>query len=487
MSNDPSHHRELERRFIEHVEQMLDADRLRIDTLRGRKPLSSFQIYATRTDKAVDLKRMMSEMGRPDRELQRRMPVGEMIEVELSQRMLMVFRQKVGRLAAACVSPARALLANETPAPLRKDEVERCVSQLAPGTTRAPATVVLLSTSGFSPEAREIAQRHVGPKIVLVEPNDAGGFQVHGNDESLNELFDPEAEQDKRQRIVAAIEEQQLEFSNSGVTTDRIAEKTQLPAQLIDAELKSYAKQHPGLVAKRLDGRMVLYREGSATILPPGGFTSMPMIDKIRALFTRRGEEEKKIAFLSERRTTLSQQRDRAYEEIAVHEQKEQELKEQFKNAGSELTRRRITSQMLQLRQDIVRRQQRLSVANQQINVIGTMLHNLELVVDGKRAQLPDSEEMATVAAAAEEMVAELQESSEMAATVGGIGSTGMSADEQALYEELLAETGTAPAKEPPTGSGIAGATETPAGQRIVPPITPTAERERKRSEPEAG
>src|SRR5690348_2574332 len=113
MSNDPNHHRELERRFIEHVEQMIDNDRLRLDTLRGRKAISAFNVYATRTDKSVDLKRLMSEMGRPDRELQRRMPVGEMIEVELSQRVLMVFRQKVGRMVAACVSPSRAILAND--------------------------------------------------------------------------------------------------------------------------------------------------------------------------------------------------------------------------------------------------------------------------------------------------------------------------------------------------------------------------------------
>jgi hypothetical protein len=88
-------------------------------------------------------------------------------------------------------------------------------------------------------------------------------------------------------------------------------------------------------------------------------------------------------------------------------------------------------------------------------------------------------------------MLATLQESTEMAASVGGVGSVGMNAEEQALYDELLRETG-APAetvKEPPAGTGIAGATQTPAGQRITPPIMPTPERqaERRRSEPEPG
>jgi hypothetical protein len=129
---------------------------------------------------------------------------------------------------------------------------------------------------------------------------------------------------------------------------------------------------------------------------------------------------------------------------------------------------------------------------NQQVNVVSTHLHNLELVQQGQTAKLPDSEEMANDAAAAEEMLATLQESSEMAATVGGVGATGMTEEEEALYEELTRETGAAATsvKEPPASTGIAGATQTPAGARITPPINPAPERERERKgrgEPEAG
>ena len=37
-SPDPSLHRERERQMIEHVERLLDDDRLRLDTIRGRVP-----------------------------------------------------------------------------------------------------------------------------------------------------------------------------------------------------------------------------------------------------------------------------------------------------------------------------------------------------------------------------------------------------------------------------------------------------------------
>jgi hypothetical protein len=219
----------------------------------------------------------------------------------------------------------------------------------------------------------------------------------------------------------------------------------------------------------------------------------MPMIDRIKSLFARRGETEKKIAFLSERRAALGQQRDRAYEEIANIEVRDAELRQQFKEAPSELVKRRITSQLLQFRKEMERRQQLLSVVNNQINVVSTHLHNLELVQQGQTAKLPDSEEMASDAAAAEEMLATLQESSEMAETVGGVAMGVMNEEEQALFDELSRETA-APdetVKEPEPGEGIAGARQTPAGERISPPIAPAPERDRERrqqrGEPEAG
>jgi len=172
----------------------------------------------------------------------------------------------------------------------------------------------------------------------------------------------------------------------------------------------------------------------------------MPLIDSLRALFGRKGENEKKIAFLAERRTALSQQRDRAYEDMGALEQQEAGLRQQFKDATGALTRRRVTSQLLQLRKDVERRQQLLAVLNQQINVVSTHLHSLELVQQGRTAQLPDAEEMTADAVKAEEMLAELEAGNELAGATGSIAAGGMTAEEQALFEELEREAGGAEA-----------------------------------------
>jgi hypothetical protein len=168
----------------------------------------------------------------------------------------------------------------------------------------------------------------------------------------------------------------------------------------------------------------------------------MPLIDRIKTLFARKGETDKKIAFLAERKTALTQQRDRSYEEIASLEQQDTTLTQQFKDTTSAITRRRITSQLVQLRKDIERRQQMLGMLNQQINVVGTHLHNLELTKQGESAKLPDSEEIASDAAAAEEMLAQLQADNELADSVGTVAHSGMSEEEQALYEQLEREAG---------------------------------------------
>ena len=436
-SSDPIEHRHRQEQFIQHVEKLLGDDRLRLDTTRGRRPVTQLIRDVKTANKEVELTRLMSEMNKPDRDLRDHMPTGLSLEASLSRQRFFVFRQTVGRLAVLCASPTRALLSSQTPQPLTKAELAEILRQAPAAQGKIPSTLVVMSTSGFAIEANELAERRSDRTVVLASPNNAGGWTVIGPPETkgLADLFDPEADAEKRRRVRAVIEDSRADLGSSGLASDHLAARTQLPVPVIEAELKQYAKENPGLAAKRLDGKMVLFRQ-AAMALPTGGI-AVPMIDKMKALFARKGETEKKIEFLSERRTALSQQRDRGYEEIGTLESREADLRKQFKEAPGDLTKRRITSQLLQIHKDMERRQQLVGVLNQQINVVATHLHNLELVRQGKTAKLPDSEEMATDAAAAEEMLADLQASGELADSVGTTMQTGLSAEEQALFDEL--------------------------------------------------
>src|SRR3954452_15014360 len=446
-SPDPAVHQQLERQMIEHVERLLGDERVRVDTTRGRRPVTTLFRAVETGDRGVDLKRVMAEMGRPDRELQATMPVGAWMEVTLAQKKWFFLREVVGKIQVITVSPTRALLAEQAPQPLRNGEVQKLLTELSMASRGLdiPSTVVLVSTSGFEMDAHELAERRADRTLILVPPNDAGGWKVTGPAETkaLTDLFDPEVDTQKRQRIRQYIDEAGVELLSSGIATDKVAARTQLPLQFVEAELKSYAKEKPGLSAKRLDGRIVLFREGvtGTALADSAGGSDMPFIERVKALFSKKGNDDKKIAFLSERRAALSMQQDRIYEDLSKLENKESELKTQFKESTSALTKRRLASQLLQFRKDIERRQQMLSVISQQVNVVNTHLHSLELVKQGQGARLPDSEELTADAVKAEEFLAQLQAEDEIAGSVGGLGTTGLSDEEQALFEELERES----------------------------------------------
>lgn len=212
---------------------------------------------------------------------------------------------------------------------------------------------------------------------------------------------------------------------------------------------------------------------------------SSPILDRLRLFFGGAGHTERKIAYLAERRAALSRQRDLGYEELGALETREAQLRQEFKDEESVLSRRRITSQLLQLQKDIERRRQTIGVLNQQINIVGTHLHNLEIARQGSTASLPSSEEIAQDAAKAEEVLAELQASSELADELaGGLGTLGLSEEEAALYEQLTAEAagGTEPAsREPaaPSGERMLNAQRAKgeARRQAEPPVTASGER----------
>jgi hypothetical protein len=489
-SADPGFHQRLEEQFIAHVEQLLRDDRLRLDTTGGRRPISSLIRDVSKGDRGVELKRLMSELGKPDRGLEAQMPVGEFIDVILSRRKWRLIKSTVGRLHVACISPARALIQGQAPPPVSGAEIAGVLAGMRSVPAGVPSTVVIMSTSGFAAGVRESDQHSKDRTVILAAPDGAGGWTIMAPPQvaAMAELFDPEAEAEKRGRIRRQIEAATVDLLSGGVASDKLAAQTRLPEDLVESELKSYARENPGLAAKRLDGRMVLFRESAAPPAPirhAGGFT-MPFIDRLKTLFARKGEIEKKIAFLSERRAALSQQCDRSYQDMGVLETKEAELRQQFKDATADLARRRVTSQLLQLHKDIERRQQLLSVLNRQINIVSTHLHNLELQQQGKVAKLPDSEELAKDAAAAEEAMAELEADSELADSVGVGAHGGMSDEEQALYDQLLKEQSPPASIQPPaaqkSSAPAAGKARSPASEKAAPPSSGP-----QRGEPEPG
>jgi hypothetical protein len=476
--SDPIFHQQAENLFVAHVDKLLSTDAFRVDTSRGSKSITGFLRDRRKSDGAVDLKRIMTELGQTDRDLQAKMPVGQRLDVEVSTRKWLFFKAPMARISVISLVPTRELLTGDAIQPITAERVKRELAKIPPSLGGVPTTIVLLSTSGFTADARELVDRRSDRVIFLAQPNDLGGWSTFGPTtlKAATDLLDPEADDEKQSRLQEAIRAAHLELLGGGLSADKIASRTSLPLQWVEAALKDHAKANPGLVAKRLDGRVVLFREGSGPTKAGGaaksGGLEMPFMDSFKALFSRKGETEKKISLLSERRAQLSQQRDLAYDDLAALEENETRLKDSFKTSTSESAKRRLTSQLLQARKDLNRKQQLMSVLNQQIDVVSTHLHTLELVQQGKGTALPSGEDLTKDAEAAEEVMAQLQADRELAGSLSTPG-TSLSDEEQALYDELQAELAPKATEAPKPQAAQDSPTR-------LPPEPPQRQRERE-------
>src|SRR5204862_4830378 len=169
-SSDPFVHRQRESRLIEHVERLLSDDRLRIDTTSGRRAVATLRRDVRKQDREVDLKRLMGDMGIPDRQLQAKMPLGQQLTVTLSRTAFLIFKKVVGELRVVCLAPRRELLEGKSPQPLSAQDVKQAMSELV-ADSRVPATIVLMSTCGFEAQARELVDRRADRTVILVEPD----------------------------------------------------------------------------------------------------------------------------------------------------------------------------------------------------------------------------------------------------------------------------------------------------------------------------
>ena len=184
-----------------------------------------------------------------------------------------------------------------------------------------PSTVVIASTSGFEQEVNEMAEQRADRTLILVQPNEVGGWKATGPVETkaLVDLFDPEGSSRSGPGCGSLSKKMSWILMSSGLATDKVAAKTQLPLQFVEQELKSYAKDKPGL------NRPSVWMAGLSCFAKAFQARTTRKVTKVQIChsssvskhcFRRRETTRNKIAFLSERRAALSQQQDRIYEDL---------------------------------------------------------------------------------------------------------------------------------------------------------------------------
>ena len=438
---------------------------------------------SVRDNEEERLRALLSRNKLFDRELLKSLPANRRLVLRGSQRRLGFWTRPTGVAIASVLSPLSHYVSSREDGapPITLSELTDHVRRLVRD-PKVPHVIGVCSPSGFTEEARQGRVGLPNATVVLIEPDGHDGWRTSATDKGVDErllrIFDPEAANLKVERVRRFIEEGSAELLTGGLSVSAVVKRTNLSEAMVRRGFSNAADQDPELRLTEFEGEMLLFR-GAPT--PARERKPMNVIDRIRQLFSREGDEAEKTNMLAERRAALSVRRDRIYADIGKLEKKEAELFAEGKAAPSQVPRRRIAAQLAQMRKDIARHNTSAAMLNQQINIISTDIHNLTLIQQGKLASLPDTAELTENAVRAEEMLETLKADADLVGSLeSGIEATIASDEEQAILREFEQADQPAQAKEQP----IAAPTETTVSLEAQPDGDPQGADESGINEP---
>lgn len=402
-------------------------------------------------DNGERVRAAMIDLRVHDRKLAAELPQGRGFVVRAFSRRLLLWKKLQSVTIASVLAPPEPLLKSDDPPPpvslaQMTSHVRSLVTDL-----RAPHLVGICSPSGFEESVRRAPIDLPNVTLVLIEPTESGGWKVtcpgRSIDERLLKLFNPENVAQKLDRVRREVEERSTDLLTGGLSAASMAGRLGLPPRLVQQAFEQAAKGDPELRVSKRSGDWLLFRGAALYSGEEDG--SMSLAQWIKNLFSREGNEARKINVLSERRAALSERLNRMYDDIGKLEKKESQLVDEGKATTSNVVKRRVAAQIAHMRKDIQRCNTSASLLSKQINIISTHIHNLQLAQTGSVAQLPTSEELTEAAVNAEEMLEELAASDELVSSLEvNMAQSAMSAEEAEILKELEGPTPSSAAEE---------------------------------------
>lgn len=411
----------------------------------------------------------------------------------------------IARVRVRVLTPTEELVGGRSPGPIGAEPVRDALARYAvlPHGAR-PTGVVLASPTGFTPEARRLAEMSGPPTLVLLGQRADGGWDVdmpRGLTKTpWARLFELESQPERLRRLMAHLEDSGLELDTRGVAIDELAQKAGLPVDQTEALVRQACRAQPKLMTLVHDGRLHVVR----TPLAQEGET-MSIWSRIRRWMGARPTVAERVREMTARRVALEQERRGIDKSIDALEAQERDALAQGAAAASDAERKQAAGKLMRLRRDLSRVRSQANIYTQQIDILGTHIHHLTLTEQGRRLELPAADELTREAAQAEAVMGELSANADLARSIEVQGASPMMAEEElAIMEEFkqvaasksgaaAAATGQAAGAGQPAGaseaaraagSGRAPATPAAAGgsdARVTPPPVP----ERGKAKPE--
>ncbi|MGD2108547.1 MAG: hypothetical protein PVI86_04055 [Phycisphaerae bacterium] len=413
-----------------------------------------------RHDEGDHLRALLAKNRVFDRERLKSLPANRRVALHGFERRMLLWKRRTGVAVASVLSP----MSHYASSPESQDAPPIGLGELADhvrglvGDAKVPHIIGVCATTGFTEEARNAKLDLPNATVILIEPDSQGGWRTTSAGDTVEahvlKIFDPESTNEKIARVRRVVEEHSADLLTAGLSSTALMNKTGLEKEVVRSGLEQVAAADPELKLTEKEGDFLLFR---GAMVQRQERKPMNVVERIRQLFSREGDEAEKMNLLAERRAALAQRRDRIYEDISKLERKEADLLAQGKAATSHVPRRRLAAQLNQLRKDIARQNTTAAMLNRQIDIISTDIHNLTLIQQGEMAQLPDTTELTENAVKAEEMLETLQADAELVGQLEtGMEATLSSDEELAILKEFEGETADEPAepaveRTPPT------------------------------------
>jgi hypothetical protein len=219
----------------------------------------------------------------------------------------------------------------------------------------------------------------------------------------------------------------------------------------------------------------------------------MTIWSRIRKLLRLKPTAAERVRTLTAQRVALEQERLEIDRRIDTLEGEERHALQQGAAAGSDAERKQIAGRLVRVRRDLRRARAQAQVFTQQIDIVGTHVHNLTLAEQGRRVDLPTAEDLTAEAAAAEQVVSELAANADLAAGIEVGAQTPLQEEEEAAImaefaqvAEASASGRAAPTAAERSGAGEAERTARPESGRVSAP-PPVPEKGRDSARPETG
>jgi len=479
-------HREFEDRFLQQLRARAVA------LTRRRLPADEVTIEPT-SEGADALRAELERLEVFDRDALDRLPGSGSLQMRFDRRALGgLLRSTVARVRVRVLVPVERLLDGAPPEPVGREQVLDALARykLLPRRQR-PTGIVLGSATGFTPEARRLVESVTDVSLVLVGGRNDGGWDVtlprRLEHTPWARLFELESTDERLQRLMYHLQQQAERLDSSGVAVTDLAERLGLSRTEIERLVRQACRQDSRLMTVVHEGTIHVCR----TPLPQEG-NAMSLWSRIRRLLRLKPTVAERVRELTAQRVRIEQQRSELDHRIQVLEQDERDLLHKGAEAPSDAERRQIAARLVRRRRELRRLRTQAQMLSQQIDIIGTHIHNLTLAERGRQVELPRSEELTAQAAEAERIMADLAANADLAAGIEVTAETPMMAEEE---ESILAEfrqvaeasakAAQSAAKQPAEAAPESAA---PAARESAPPAAESADKDKSETAPpEAG